>query len=393
MNRYSRQTVFPPIGEMGQKKLQQSCAVIVGVGALGTVSANCLCRAGIGKIRLIDRDYVDKTNLQRQILFCESDAEQRLPKAVAAAERLSKINSEITIEPIIADLNAANIEQFLDGADVVLDALDNWDARFLLNEACHKNQIAWIYGAALGSEGATMNILPQHDFNETSNSEKNNIVQTNHTAQTDHIAQTNHITNNIDEHKNNPCLRCFIPDSDSEDSKNIDDSKDAQTPEISEPPQTCSTAGVLNMATGTVAAIQSAEAVKILLRSPDVRRTLLKFDIWRNRFQSVLIPRESDCPVCVHRKYAALSRVQGTSAMKICGKNVIQVTPKNAVRLNLETAAATLRQSGQVQLTPYMLNFDDGVIKLMLFPDGRALIENALDENAAKSVYSEYVGL
>ena len=336
LNRYSRQTVFPEIGEQGQKKLLHSKVAVVGMGALGTVVANALARAGIGFLRLIDRDYVELSNLQRQTLYDEHDATRNLPKAVAACHHLANVNSEITLEPIVEEIDSGNIERLFEGIDLVLDGLDNWDSRFLLNEACHKLAIPWIYCAAIGAQGMTMNIL--------------------HT-------------------ETRPCLRCIVPP----------DADSNNTP-------SCATAGVLNMATGTIAAVQAAEAVKILIGSPNVRDGLFVANLWDNQFKTIRFEKNDDCPVCVRCRYENRERINGPSVKYLCGRNSIQVTPSKPVRIELKAFAETLKKSGQVEADSFMLQFDNGRHRILLFPDGRAIIENAIDEMNAKSIYTEYIG-
>jgi len=335
MERYARQSVFSHIGKEGQAKLLGSKVAIIGVGALGTVSSNNLCRAGVGHLRIIDRDYVELTNLQRQILFTEDDARQDLPKAIAAARHLSKVNSEITIEPIVTDVNPSNIESLVSDADLVLDATDNFEIRLLINEACHKYKIPWIYCGALGSEGMTMNILPG----------------------------------------DGPCLRCFISGS------------------SAGPSHTCSTFGVLNMLTGTMASIQTAEAVKILLGSDCVRRDLLTIDLWLNRFETIGLLRSEDCPVCAHGRYERLGEVVGSYTTSLCGTNSIQIVPPKPVKADFDALAEKLQKAGSVRHNGFTLTFSDGKHEIILFQDGRAMIKNAIDENNAKSIYTEHIGL
>ena len=336
LNRYSRQTVYREIGEQGQQKLLRSKVAIVGMGALGTVAANSLARAGVGFLRLIDRDYVELSNLQRQTLYDENDATRNSPKAVAACRHLANVNSEITLEPIVEELDSGNIERLFDGIDLVLDGLDNWESRFLLNESCHKLVIPWIYCAAIGSQGMTMNIR--------------------HTEMS-------------------PCLQCIVPpDADSNNSPS------------------CATAGVLNMVTGMIAAVQAAEAVKILVDSPQIREGLFVTNLWNNQFKTMPFAKNDDCPVCVHGRYEYLTRTKSTSVKRLCGRNSIQVTPSKPARLELATFAETLKKSGQVEVDSFMLQFDDGRHRILLFPDGRAIIENAIDEMNAKSLYTEYIG-
>ena len=250
MERYSRQSAFSHIGREGQEKLLRSKVVVIGVGALGTVAANNLARAGLGYIRMIDRDCVELVNLHRQVLYDEDDAAQSLPKAIAAYNRLKRVNSEITLEPVIADVGASNIEGLISDMDLVLDATDNFQVRMVINEACFKHRIPWIYCGALESLGTTMNILPDGD---------------------------------------SPCLKCYFGES------------------IPSSTETCRTVGVLNMLTVTMASIQTAEAVKILLDSDSVRRELLFVDLWENRFDMIKIEKDKNCPVCARHEYEYLS--------------------------------------------------------------------------------------
>ena len=336
MERYARQTVFGRIGKEGQQKLLDSKVAVIGMGALGTVAANNLCRAGVGHIRMADRDYVEHTNLQRQMLYNEEDAEQSLPKVIAAFNHLSKINSEITLEPIIADVNSSNVEDIIDGVDLVLDASDNFEVRCLINEACDKHEIPWIYCGALGSEGTTLNIIPKSQ---------------------------------------GPCLRCLLGDS------------------VSAAGQSCSTFGVLNMITSVMAGIQSAEALKILLNSKFVRKELLTVDLWGNSFYSAELKRDNDCPVCVHKRYENLQKVSGSYTVELCGSDSVQVVLPHVKKIDFEELAGRLKSVGSVQFSQYMLKFSDDRYEIMLFSDGRAIIKNAIDANSAKSVYAEYIGL
>ncbi|MTI95901.1 MAG: thiazole biosynthesis adenylyltransferase ThiF [Firmicutes bacterium] len=336
MQRYSRQMQFKKIGSEGQEKLLAAKVAIVGIGALGTVIANNLCRAGVGYLRLIDRDYVELSNLQRQTLFTEADAHQQTPKAVAAGKQLQAVNSEITLEPVVADVNPANVEKLIADVDLVVDGSDNFEVRYLVNEACVKTKTPWIYGGAIMSTGASLNILP----GET------------------------------------PCLRCVYP----------------HAPAPGSYP-TCSTAGVINMITGITASIESAEAIKILIGSPDVRQTMVTIDLWHNFTDYLDIKRSPDCPVCAHHQYERLGQSTGSYTTSLCGRDSIQVVPGTSVTLDLEAIAAKLKQAGRVKYNRFMLRFSDDKIEFNLFPDGRAIIKNVKDESVAKSVYAEYIGL
>jgi molybdopterin/thiamine biosynthesis adenylyltransferase len=252
--RYARQMAFQGIGDEGQEKLKAAKVLIVGMGALGSVIANNLCRAGVGLLRFVDRDYVELSNLQRQVIYNEQDVKDNLPKAIAAAKHLEKVNSTITLEPIVSDVNSGNVEKLLEDIDLVLDGTDNMETRLLVNDACQKHQVPWIYGGALMSYGMSMNIIP----GETA------------------------------------CFRCFNP--------NI--------PPVGSMP-TCSSAGVLSMITGIVACIESTEALKILTGSSEVRKTLFVIDVWNNSAQYVEIAKRPECPSCGKKQYDFLETRKG----------------------------------------------------------------------------------
>ena len=336
-NRYSRQIAFPPIGPEGQKKLGNSRVAVIGLGALGSSSANMLARAGIGFLRIIDRDYVEKSNLQRQVLYTEADAAEDTPKAIAAAEKLASFNSEITIEPIIADVNSGNIDGLIGDVDLIVDATDNMEIRRLLNEACHHLKKPWIFGGVAGSYGMTMNFTGGDA----------------------------------------PCLSCLFED----------DSLSLAAGE------TCATAGILNMLTNTMASIQCAEAVKILIGADTVRKELLYFDMWFNEIDTVKVNKSPDCPVCAHEQYSVYGKPPVTQAVSLCGRNSVQIAPADTVAIDFEEYAEKLGKLGDVKIGKFTLDFDDGRIGIKLFKDGRAVIKNVTDEKKARAVYSEYIGL
>lgn len=336
LQRYSRQTVFAGIGVEGQKKLLCSRVALIGVGATGTVIANNLCRSGAGALRLIDRDYVELSNLQRQTLYTEEDVKRRTPKAVAACEHLKKVNSEIEMDPICADVNSSNIESLIADADLVLDGSDNLEVRYLINEACVKQDKPWIYAGALAGTGMTVNILPGKA----------------------------------------PCLHCLFP--------NLS---------MTGTGQTCSTAGVVNGITGVIASIASVEAIKILIKSPNVRKSLLYFDIWNNDFNEIEVQRDPDCPVCERHEYKLLGRLSGSYTTSLCGRDSVQIVPNMATEIDFEQLAQKLGKAGSVQYNKFMLQFSDGKVDFNIFPDGRAIINKVKDPNTARSVYSEYIGL
>lgn len=334
--RYSRQIAFKGVGEEGQEKLSKARVLIVGAGALGSVIANNLCRAGVGFLRLVDRDYVELSNLQRQVIYNEQDVKENLPKAVAAVNHLQKVNSDITLEPVVCDVNGGNIEKLMEGIDLVLDGTDNMETRLLVNDACQKLQIPWVYGGALMSYGMSMNIIP----GETA------------------------------------CFRCFNP--------NI-------PPPGSMP--TCSSAGVLSMITGIIACIESTEALKILTGSPEVRKNLFVIDIWNNSADYVEIAKNPECPTCGQKQYEFLESMKGSYTAKLCGRDSVQVVPAHAGEVDLKAVAEKLKNLGTVKVNPFLLKFTAENIEISLFKDGRAIIKSAKDENMAKSIYAEYIGL
>jgi adenylyltransferase/sulfurtransferase len=336
IERYIRQMTFNQIRKEGQERLLASRVAIVGMGALGTVAANHLCRSGVGYLRLIDRDLVDLSNLQRQILYTEEDARLSLPKAIVAAEHLQLVNSEITIEPVVADLNASNAEALLKGVDLVLDGGDNYSVRLLINDVCSKYAIPWIYCGAVGSSGMTMNILPDEG----------------------------------------PCFRCLVP----------------KIPPAGSV-QTCSTVGVLSMLTGFLASAQALEAIKILTGSKDIRKTLMAVDMWDWQVDFIPVEKKPDCPACSQHHYEYLEQKVGNeSVTSLCGQNAIQVLPIQPGTIDFAAMAKRLEQVGTVSFNSYMLRFSDGRVEINFFKDGRAIIKNAKNEGQAKSIYAEYIG-
>jgi adenylyltransferase/sulfurtransferase len=335
LQRYSRQIAYQPLGEAGQRKLLGSRVAIAGMGALGSVVANNLCRAGVGYLRLIDRDLVELSNIQRQVLYNEEDARNQVPKAIAAYEHLHSVNSEIKIVPIVTDINSGNIEELVKDVDLVIDGSDNYELRVVLNEVCDKLAIPWIYGGALGGEGATMNIVP-----------------------------------------GGPCFKCLAP----------------ATPETGSYP-TCSSAGALNMATGMIACYESAEAIKILTGSDRVSSKYLTLDVWNNASMYLEFSKNPDCPVCVHKQYEYLGKVRGTMTTSLCGQDSVQVVPAKETAIDFLSMQEKLQVSGEVRLSEFMLSFENETVAFNLFLNGRAIIKNTDNPSVAKSVYSEYIGL
>lgn len=335
MDRYAKQILFEQIGIDGQKKLQQSKVVIIGCGALGTVSANNLARSGVGYIKLVDRDYIERSNLQRQILFDEEDIENNLPKAVAAAYKLRKINPEITVESVVADVNTRNIIDICRGMDLILDATDNFHIRYLINDVSVKLEIPWIYGGAIGSMGMTHTIIP----GET------------------------------------PCFRCIMPDM---------------------PPagsvDTCDQVGVLNGITSIIASMQSTEAMKLLIGKKDAFIRGIRFiDIWNNDFEVVEKRKKENCPACGNKNYEFLHR-DSEEAVYLCGKDSVQINPMNS-EISVDQLLGKLQGIGiEAKKNPFYLKFQAENVQFTLFYDGRAILKNISDINQAKSLYARYIG-
>lgn len=334
--RYSRQIMFSEIGEKGQERLQNSSVLIVGCGALGTVSANHLTRAGVGFIRIVDRDYVELSNLQRQILFDEEDARQKLPKAVAAADKLRKVNSEIQVEPVMLDVNPKNIESLIDSADLVLDATDNMEIRYLINDACVKSGTPWIYAGAVGSYGMMLNIIPGK------------------TA----------------------CLRCLMND----------------------PPgpgtmPTCDMIGVLNGVPAVIASIQATEALKILTGHPGMENTLIYVDLWQGEFLRFEVKKNADCPTCAGKKFEFLQGHSFSETFSLCGRNAVQISPSGDREINLEDLKERLQPLGEVDDNGFFLTFQADGFELNIFPEGRTMIKGTTDESIARTLFAKYVGV
>jgi molybdopterin-synthase adenylyltransferase len=336
--RYSRQVLFSEIGDAGQQKLLDARVLLIGCGALGASHAEMLARAGVGRLRIVDRDFVEFTNLQRQTLFRESDAAERLPKAVAAAARIAEINSNIQVEPVVADVNNSNVESLLEGCDLVLDGTDNFQVRYLLNDACIKNKRTWIYGAAVSSYGTTMTIVP----GET------------------------------------PCLRCIFE----------------EMPEAGSAP-TCDTAGVIMPIISSIAAVQVAEALKLIVGDLDsLHRSLIQIDVWQNEWRKIKLAGPApDCPACGRGELEFLSADAQAFAAVLCGRNAVQIAPPATVRIDLSELFKRLAPIGDVKQNEYLVRFApyEGT-ELTIFPDGRAIIKGTDDIAAARSLYSRYVG-
>jgi molybdopterin/thiamine biosynthesis adenylyltransferase len=337
--RYARQAAFHGIGKDGQEKLAKSRVMILGCGGLGSASASILARAGIGYLKLVDRDFLELNNLQRQILYEEHDVKEGLPKAIAAQRRIHRINSTIDIEPVIADVNRFNIEKLISDVDLIIDAADNFETRFLLNDACVKHHRTWIYGAAIESYGLTMNIIP----GETA------------------------------------CLRCVMD----------------HVPQPGTVP-TCETVGVLASIVCIIASIQCAEAIKILTGKKDeINRNLISIDVWQNNFQTINITKKNiqkNCPVCNQHWFEFLEGKQGSAFTTLCGRNAVQILPFKETQFDLAKLAINLSDLGVVKVNEYLIRFEIEGYELSIFPDGRAIVKGTTDTGIARGLYAKYVG-
>ena len=337
--RYSRQILFDGIGEAGQAALRRSRVVIIGCGALGAVQAETLARAGVGTLTLIDRDFVEESNLQRQVMFEESDALDRLPKAEAAAARIRRVNSQVEVVPLVSDVNFENIEEMIEGADLVLDGTDNFETRFLINDACVKHGIPWIYGAAVGSYGLTMTIIP----NRT------------------------------------PCLRCVLED----------------LPEPGSSP-TCDTAGVIMPVVSMIASLQAAEAMKILTNNPDkLHGSLVRLDVWdfqMSRTDLSDFGDRSQCPACGRREFEFLLGAGRQVTTTLCGRNAVQIARSNKTSLDFAALADKLRPLGQVAFNDFLLRFKVEEYDITVFRDARSIIRGTADPAVARGIYARYIG-
>jgi len=333
-DRYSRQILFKEIGAEGQGRLARARVVIVGCGATGSVLSSLLARAGVGTIRIIDRDYVELSNLQRQSLFDESDALESLPKAIAAARQIARVNSSIVVEPQVADLTPQNVDALVATADLILDGTDNFETRYLINDYAVKNSLPWIYAAAVGSYAVTMNIVPL----ETA------------------------------------CLACIFPDS----------PRGAI--------ETCETAGILNSAVNLIASLAATEALKLLSGArAKMRRTLLSWDVWTNKQAEVnaATPRAA-CRACGERKFSHLAG-EGRPHITLCGRNSVQIHERERP-VDFAEISARLTPLGNVRHNDLVLKFFRDPYEITLFPDGRAIVKGTTDTAIARSLYARYIG-
>ena len=338
LDRYIRQMRYPPLGEQGQRRLAESRVLVCGCGALGSVLANTLVRAGVGSVRIVDRDFVETSNLQRQVLFDEHDVAAGLPNAAAAAEKLRRINSEVEIEPIVADVDYTNVEGLCQRVDAIVDGTDNFQTRFLLNDVAVKHGLPWVYGGCIGAEGQTMTILPG----------------------------------------DTPCLRCLMQEC---------------PPPGSTP--TCDTAGILGPVVGVIASLEAIEAIKILSGNRQaISRDLTVVELWDNRIRQVDISslrEQVDCPACKHGQFPWLSGKEGSQSAVLCGRNAVQLSHMGAA-VSLDELARQLEGVGQLTRNQFLLRLKVNPYELTVFPDGRAIIGGTDDVAEAKTVYAKYVG-
>ena len=330
-NRYSRQVLLPEIGPDGQKKLAKSRAVVIGCGALGTNALSFLVRAGVGQVTVADRDIIDLSNLQRQALFEEADVGR--PKARVAEERLGRVNSEIMVKGLVVDLTHANIEGIIRGASVVLDATDNMDTRFLVNDACVKHEIPWIYAGAVGVTGMVMPVVTD-----------------------------------------GPCLRCIFP--------NLP--KPGQLP-------TCDTVGIVNTLPAAVAALEVTEAFKIMQGKEPVKE-LAVLDMWQGDLQRIRVKKNPECETCGKREFRFLKGAQRKTVISLCGRNSVQIRPAKESATDLSELGRSLSKSGKVELKDGVLKFKAKGVDLTVFPDGRTIIGGTTDLSKAKTIFSKYIG-
>jgi adenylyltransferase/sulfurtransferase len=334
--RYSRQELFAPIGPEGQARLRRARVAIVGCGALGSTLAEMMARAGVGSLSVIDRDYVEESNLQRQSLFDEDDAARGLPKAAAAEARLRAINSDVAVRGVVADLAADNAAELVRGADIVLDGTDNFETRFLLNDVCLKAGIPWVYGACVGSYGLALLVRP-------------------------HVS---------------PCLRCVLE----------------EMPGPGGP--TCDTVGVIAPVVHVVAGLQAGEALKMLAGRPqDLLPGVVTVDLWKGRFEVMdLGGRAPWCPACTEGRYDYLEAGTGTGSAVLCGRDAVQVRPPRGTRVDLPALAGRLSASGDVAANEYLVRFRAPGTEIVVFGDGRAIVKGVKDAAQARSLYARYVG-
>ena len=359
LSRYHRQMLLPGFGEDGQRRLRGSTVLVLGCGALGSVAADMLARAGVGHLVIVDRDFVELTNLQRQVLFDERDVVDAMPKAEAAKRKLARINAQVRVTAIVDDLNHTNIERYAEHADLLVDGLDNFETRYLANDLAVKSGRAYLYGAAVGTTGMAFAVLPHTAGNTAWESSTSGNLAT-------------------------PCFRCLFE----------------------EPPPpgtnaTCDTVGVIGSVVGIVANFQVTEALKILTGNYErVSRSLLNLDVWANEIYQLKVTNayeQGDCPCCKHRRFEYLDGKAGSSAATLCGRDAVQLRHHQGIDgVNLGAIAKRLRGLGEVRSNEFMLRAvvedRDERYEITLFPDGRAIVKGTDKPEVARSVYAKFVG-
>lgn len=334
--RYSRQTLVPQVGIAGQPKLAAGRIAVAGCGALGSATASLLARAGVGYIRLIDRDFVEISNLQRQRLYTEADVASGIPKAAIAAQRLAEANSEIILEAEVTDLSSANAEALLSDVDVIVDAIDNLEGRFLINDVALKHSIPWIYGAVISTYGLSMTILAGEG----------------------------------------PCIRCLLPETPAPGT--VD---------------TCATAGIFGPIVDWISGLQASEAMKLLLGQRDqVSRGLCQVDVWDRELEVSGVPVRPDCPACAMGRYEFLEADATSETVSLCGQDALQISMPSGSTLDLEDLGARLVSGREVLLTPFMVRFEAEGHEINVFADGRAIIKGTTDPALGRMLYAKYVG-
>ena len=339
-DRYVRQMRFAPLGVEGQRQISQSRVLVCGCGALGSVIANTLARAGVGHLRIVDRDFLEWNNLQRQVLYTEADVTAGIPKSVAAKAHLEQINSEIELEAVVANVSAENIGELIDSVDCIVDGTDNFETRFLLNDAAIKNNIPWVYGGCIGSEGQSMTILP----GET------------------------------------PCLHCLMQ---------------AGPPPPGTTP-TCDSAGILSPIINVIASFQSMEVLKIISGNRHkISRVLHIFDLWENQARQVKLTQlteNNDCPTCKHQQFDWWTGKQGSQTAVLCGRNAVQLSFGREDQIDLNQLSQKLSNLGTVSVNAFLLQASIEDYAITVFADGRAIIKGTEDEVVARNVYAKYIG-
>lgn len=342
LDRYRKQTLFAPLGEEGQARLREGRALVVGCGALGSVIAESLVRAGVGLVRIVDRDFVEITNLQRQVLYDEQDVAAQLPKAEAAARKLRIINSDVTVEPVVADLTSDNIGMLAAGVQVIVDGTDNFETRFLVNDYAFEHSIPWVHAGCVGCHGQVMTFRPGKTI----------------------------------------CFRCLM----------------GGVPEPGSG-ETCDTAGVLGPAVNVIASLQSLDAIKLLSGREDaIEPVLMVVDLWEGTFRRLKVgaPGTAErCSGCTHGERPWLHGQQSARSAVLCGRNAVQITPPQRMQISLTELESRLATSGRVTRNPFLLKLEttDGLFQLTVFSDGRAIVQGTEDPGIARGVYARYVGM